>query len=187
MFRVLLFLAVFTTASLFAQSTVHAAAPKTLRNLQMAYAAESREHALYQKFAHKADQEGFGLVASLFRAIGRAEEIHASKKAALIEALGGTPKTDDSPLIVRSTRENLRDATSAETYESEIMYDGFAKHARKERQLEAMKVFRIESAAEPKHRALFEQALLHLDDYQGANTALPVCPELRLRSPRPEG
>ena len=169
-------LAMLCVACAVTQGAGAAPAPKTLRNLKVAYAAESREQALYLKYAHKADQEGYGVVASLFRAIGRAEEIHATKKAALIVELGGTPVMDDAPLIVRTTRDNLRDAVSAEAFESNILYDGFARRARKEGQFLAMTLFRIESAAEPKHRALFEQALVHLADYQGANTPFPVCP-----------
>jgi rubrerythrin len=168
-------LALFVAMSAFAQPTTPA--PKTLRNLQAAYNAESAESELYAKFAHKADIEGYGVVASLFRAIARAEEIHASYKATLITELGGTPERRETPPhLVRSTPDNLRDASEDEAYESDILYDGFAKHAKREHQLAAMRMFRLESATEPKHRALFKQALLHLADYEGPNTPIPVCP-----------
>ena len=57
-----------------------AAAPRrsTLDNLQAAFNGESNANARYLAFAKKADEEGYGQVASLFRAAARAEEIHAA-------------------------------------------------------------------------------------------------------------
>ena len=49
----------------------------TLDNLVTAYNGESNAHARYVEFAKKADEDGYGQVASLFRAAARAEEIHA--------------------------------------------------------------------------------------------------------------
>jgi rubrerythrin len=155
-----------------------AAAPtdQTLKNLQTAYATESREHLLYLEFAKKADQEGYAEIASLFRAVARAEEIHAQRKADLITALGGTAATDPQALVVRTTRDNLRDAMKDEAYESDMLYAGFAKRARKENLPEAEQVFRLEHAVEPQHRRLFEDALLHLEDFRDRNAAFAVCP-----------
>src|ERR1019366_4733743 len=60
-------------------------------NLQMAFNGESNAHHRYVAFAKKADDEGYGEVASLFRAAARAEEIHASNHSAVIRKLGAEP------------------------------------------------------------------------------------------------
>ena len=68
------------------------AATKTLDNLQAGFNGESNAHARYLAFAEKAGQEGYGEVASLFRAAAKAEEVHAANHAGVIKTLGGTPQ-----------------------------------------------------------------------------------------------
>jgi rubrerythrin len=148
----------------------------TLENLQTAYYAEHNEAGLYKEFAKKADEEGYGQVASMFRAVARAEEIHADSKADLIRQMGGTPKADADPMTVQSTRENLEHAQASETYERDSMYPQFVKQARKEKNKAAVRIFTLDQGAEPKHRAMFEQTLADLDGYRGQNVELYVCP-----------
>src|ERR1035441_8687898 len=62
---------------------------KTLNNLQTAFNGESNAHVRYVAFADKADKEGYGEVASLFRAAAKAEEVHAANHAAVIKKMGG--------------------------------------------------------------------------------------------------
>src|SRR5947209_7262689 len=64
----------------------------TLDNLQTAFAGETNAHARYVAFSEKAQAEGFGEVASLFRALAASEQIHASNHAVVIRALGGSPR-----------------------------------------------------------------------------------------------
>ena len=59
----------------------------TLDNLQAAFNGESNAHARYLAFAQKADAEGYGRVASLFRATARAEQVHFERHAKLIKEL----------------------------------------------------------------------------------------------------
>ena len=77
-------------------AVAHDAAPvsetaTTIDNLQTAFNGESNASARYLAFAKKADEEGYGEVASLFRAAAKAEEIHARNHAEVIEKLGSTP------------------------------------------------------------------------------------------------
>ena len=90
---------------------------KVLDNLQTAFNGESNAHARYLEFAGKADQEGFGSVASLFRAAARAEQIHADNHAVVIRKLGSTPQATIEKAVVKSTDENLQVAIQGETYE----------------------------------------------------------------------
>jgi rubrerythrin len=78
------------TAVVFAQQAPN----KTLANLQSAYNGESNAHAKYLEFAKQADSEGYGKVASLFRAAAAAEQIHLTCEAAVIKEAGTTPQAD---------------------------------------------------------------------------------------------
>jgi len=148
----------------------------TLENLQTAFYAESNESALYREFARKADEEGYHQVASMFRAIARAEEIHAASKADLIAQMGGIPKANLDSLAVLSTRENLDFAMASETYEKDVMYPEFVEQARKEKNQAAVRTFTLDMGAEPGHHAMFQQTLADLEGYRGENVQLLVCP-----------
>src|SRR5271157_1692195 len=49
---------------------------KTIDNLNVAYRGESNANHRYTLFAQKAEQEGYGRVAKLFRAAAQSEAIH---------------------------------------------------------------------------------------------------------------
>jgi rubrerythrin len=49
--------------------------------MQSAFNSRSNAHVRYLALAQRADNEGYGEIASLFRAIARAEEIHAENHA----------------------------------------------------------------------------------------------------------
>ena len=151
----------------------------TLDNLQTAYYAESNENVLYTKFAKKADDEGYHQVASMFRAVARAEEIHATKKAGFIKQLGGSLKADSlgEQALVGTTRENIDFALLSEAYERDVMYPEFIAQAQKENNAEVVRSFKLCMAAEPRHHAMFKQILKDLEGYRGASAQFLVCPE----------
>jgi hypothetical protein len=74
-----------TVAALCLAPSAKAESKTTLENMQAAYNGESNAHARYLAFAKPADQEGYGEVASLFRAAARAEEIHPGNHAVVIK------------------------------------------------------------------------------------------------------
>jgi rubrerythrin len=150
---------------------------RTLWNLQRAFCGESNAHARYQAFAFKADQEGYGAVASLFRAAAKAEEIHASNHAAVIRSLGGTPHATIQIPEVKSTRENLEAAIKGETYERDVMYPRFISAARNQHLPHAVVTFQQAQTAEAEHAKLFKSALGQLDELRGSTSrAYYVCP-----------
>jgi hypothetical protein len=61
--------------SMAASASSGAAQSKTLDNLLAAYNGESNAHAKYLEYAKKADAEGYGKVASLFRAAASNDHI----------------------------------------------------------------------------------------------------------------
>ncbi|NLP04689.1 rubrerythrin family protein [Candidatus Fermentibacteria bacterium] len=119
---------------------------KTGENLRQAFAGESQANRRYLAFAKKAEQEGFPQVARLFRAAAEAETVHAH---AHLRAMGG----------VRSTRENLEEAVSGETYEFRIMYPAMIEDAKAENEKEALRSFEFANAVEKIHANLYQGLL----------------------------
>ncbi len=166
LFPVVLLLLVFTMAAFAVpQDTAKAT---TLANLQTAFNGESNAHARYLAFAKKADAEGYGEVASLFRAAAKAEEIHANNHAAVIKKLGGTPQAKIETAEVKSTKENLEAAIQGETYERDKMYPEFLKQAREVRNTDAIQTFNFAKTAEAEHAKLYSEALANLAKLRGS-------------------
>lgn len=147
----------------------------TLDNLQVAFNGESNAHHRYVAFAKKADEEGFGEVASLFRAAAHAEEIHASNHAAVIRALGAEPKATIDMPAVASTRENLQVAIEGESYERDQMYPAFITEAKAAKNSEAIRTFTYALKTEAEHARLYSEALKNLDQSRGKNRTYYVC------------
>lgn len=153
------------------------ATPISLVNLQEAYAGERNAHARYLAFAQKADVEGYGGIASLFRAAARAEEIHAANHAAVIQEIGVVPHSHVEIPVVHSTRENLEAAIKGESYERDTMYPEFLKQARFDRINSAIRSLNLAKTAEAEHAKLFQEALSNIDHLRGSTVAyFLVCP-----------
>jgi rubrerythrin len=162
-----------------AMDTTKAAKPtssKTLENLQSAFNGESNANAKYMAFAKKADDEGYGKVASLFRAAARAEEIHLKNHAKVIQALGASPAADIKAAEVKSTAENLKAAIEGETYERDNMYPEFMNEARQSGNKDALRTFNLAKMAEAEHARLYTEALANLEKWKTGSTTFFVCP-----------
>jgi len=160
-----------------ALATGACAATTTLQNMQAAFNGESNAHARYLAFAKQADSEGYGQVASLFRAAARAEEIHATNHAVVIKELGVAPEANVVTPEVKSTRQNLEAAIKGETYERDTMYPDFLKQARADRNKSAVKSLNLAKTAEAEHAKLYAAALADLDNLKGSKSvAFSVCP-----------
>ena len=122
---------------------------RTDDNLRIAFASESQTNIEYLAYAHKAMDEGLMEIAQLFREAAGAEIVHALSH---LEAMG----------VVRTTKENLREAAEGESLEILSMYPKFIEEAQSEGREEAAKSFRIAFEREKHHRAMFQQALKHL-------------------------
>jgi rubrerythrin len=122
-----------------------------IQNLMTAYKGESNAHARYIAFAAKADVDGLYGVASMFRAVARAEKIHAENHARAIEQLGGEAIDDADPVGLSTTLENLKTALAGEQYEIETMYPGFLKEASESKNAAAIRSFHDALEAEKVH------------------------------------
>jgi rubrerythrin len=160
-----------------AKPATPAKAPTTLENLMKTFDGESNAHARYLAFAKKADEEGYGQVASLFRAAAASEEVHFKAQAEVIKKMGGTPKADVKAPDVKSTKENLEAAVKGESYERDTMYPEFIKVAEKEKTDAALEVFNEAKAAETAHAKLYQEALGNLDSWKAGKKDFFVCPE----------
>ncbi|MCX6354070.1 MAG: rubrerythrin family protein [Candidatus Aureabacteria bacterium] len=159
-----------------AKEQAASAGKTTLDNLIAAHDGESNANARYLAFAKKADEEGYGPVASLFRAAARAEQVHFERHAAVIKKLGGTPKAKIEAPAVKTTKENLEVAMKGEIYESEVMYPEFLAQAKKAGNAEAVDTFEDAKAAEAVHAAWYKKALSDLNTWKGQKKDFSVCP-----------
>ena len=117
----------------------------TIDDLKTAFAGESQANRKYLAFAKKAEKEGLGQVAALFRAAAEAETIHALAHLNNMDGVG-------------STLENLQAAVAGETYEYTEMYPPMVAEAEKEGH-KARTMLRFALAAERVHAGLFQRAL----------------------------
>lgn len=148
---------------------------KTLANLQEAYNGESNASAKYLEYAKKAEAEGYGKVASLFRAAAFAENVHAKNHAEVIKKMGGVPKADVKLPEIKTTEENLKAAVTGETYERDTMYTDFMIEARRTGNKDALRTFNFAKVAEGEHAKLYSDALANLEKWKGDKTTFYVC------------
>lgn len=137
----------------------------TTENLKEAFAGESQANQKYKAFAKKAEKEGFGNIAKLFRTTAEAERIHAE----------GHLKALD---MIASTAENLQAAIDGETFEFEEMYPPMLDLAEQDKH-RAKTMFRFAVEAEEVHANIYKKALeavkngvdMDVSDFQ----LCPVC------------
>jgi rubrerythrin len=145
----------------------------TVENLKVAFAGESQANRKYLAFAKKAEKEGLGQIAKLFRAAAEAETIHAH---AHLQNMGG----------VGSTLENLREAIAGETHEFTEMYPPMVAQAIAE-QHKAKTMLEWATGVERVHASLFKQALAALESGQDLSQMdvylCPVCGDVEFGVP----
>jgi rubrerythrin len=153
----------------------------TIRNLLAAFEGESNAFAKYLAFAAQADEDGLHGAASLFRAAGRAEQIHASNHARVIKQLGGDVHCEIHKVDVRSTLENLKAALSGELHEVDVMYPEFLAEASARGNTIAIRTFTGAMEAEKTHARLYGEAIALLqggkvESWIGVAREFYVCP-----------
>jgi rubrerythrin len=145
-----------------------------LKNLMTAFEGESNASVKYTAFSIKAEAEGYLRMAALFRAVARAEQVHAAHHACVINNMGGTPHAAIYPCELKSTRENLETVHAGEKHVSEVMYPNFVKEAQASGHVDALRVFTLVLKAELAHARLDQTALTNLEA-QRVQTTFYVC------------
>jgi len=149
---------------------------KTIENLMTAYSGEQNAHARYLAFARKASEEGYEAVAGLFRTVARAEQVQYEHHAGVMKKLGVAPNSVIEAPVVKSTRENLESAFSAETYEKDVMYPAFLEQAKKDNVEDAVDAFKNAAAATGSHVRLYAMMVNSLTLSKGLVKDYYVCP-----------
>ena len=125
----------------------------TSENLESAFAGESQANRKYLFFAEKADKEGYGQIARLFRATAEAETVHARNHLVVMEG-------------IKKTGENLLAAIGGENHEFTDMYPSFIRQAEAEGKDKARDSFDLANKVEEIHHGLYESALNMLEKSQ---------------------
>jgi rubrerythrin len=153
----------------------------TIQNLLAAFEGESNAHAKYIAFAVKADEDGLHGAASLFRAAGRAEQIHAANHARVIKQLGSEARCEIHSVEIKSTLENLKAALSGEQHEIDVMYPEFLAEAEARGNTLAVRTFTGALEAEKTHARLYGEAIAllqggQLESWIASAREFYVCP-----------
>ena len=144
-----------------------------IENLKEAIIGESTAETKYRLFAEKAKKEGLKEIKKLFSAISTAEAIHIKNHLKAIEKITNNSKDLNSFVkidqiklkeSVKSTRENLIQAISGETFEFKKMYKAFMKTAKRNDTYLAEFSFNLARYAEIVHSRLFIKYLKKLDN-----------------------
>lgn len=147
-------------------------------DLAAAYQLEMNDQARYLAYARQADVEGLGEVGSLFRAVARAEAIHAQIHANLIRKTGEIAAPALQPVSVGTTDQNLQAAIENENLERHRSYPALVHRAKQAGMPRTAETIRRLQNAEGQHEVLFSQAqsTLRIGKHSGQRFYY-VCPE----------
>jgi rubrerythrin len=96
-----------------------------IRHLETAFKEETKTSSVYAAYALRAHEESYEGMASLFRALGRAEQIHATNHARVLRRMSGPTGLEVSMPRVDGSLENLRSALVDQRFEVEYLYPTF--------------------------------------------------------------
>jgi rubrerythrin len=168
-----IFLLIFAVAISLALTQCNNMKPKkSLEDLRTAFNSETTFAEKYEKYAQAARNEGFDTLAQLFVAVSKSERIHASNHAKVIEKFGlESGNGVIGSFEVKSTSENLKEATSSESFDLQSVYQGYIKEAEIEKAPEIARTFTWARNSEIKHLKYFRLAISVISS--GNETNLP--------------
>lgn len=115
---------------------------QTLQNLNAASKGGSKAAYRYALFVQKAEEEGYGQVARLFRAAAAAEAIHRETHKKVILELGGALETFKREKVEVSTTAENQSAIEGESYERDRTYSEFLEVAKADDTCAAIRGYR---------------------------------------------
>jgi uncharacterized protein (TIGR00369 family) len=124
---------------------------QTEKNLEAAFAAESKARNAYNYYAAAAEKEGLTFISDAFLEIARNEEEHARGH---FEFLGK----------IQDTLANLETAVHGEAYEYNTVYPDFAKTAREEGFPEIGEYLEQMAKMESRHEKIIKNLIKHLKE-----------------------
>ncbi len=133
---------------------------QTAGNLRSAYGGESQAYQRYIVWGEKAEKDGFSNVATLFKAIAYAEQVHAGNHFEALENVEGDFLVASGAVFgIAHTADNLEGAIAGEDYEIEQMYPSFQLVAKNQKENDAIRSFQYALEAEKIHSRLYNEAL----------------------------
>ena len=126
---------------------------QTEKNLEAAFACESKAQNKYTFFASVAKKEGFEQISALFLKTAENEKEHSKLWFKELKGIG-------------DTAENLCAAAAGENYEWTDMYEGFARTAEQEGFKELAQKFRLVAAIEKHHEERYRALLKNIETAQ---------------------
>lgn len=124
---------------------------QTEKNLETAFAGESRARNKYTYFASVAKKEGYEQMSALFLKTAENEKEHAKLWFKELKGIG-------------TTAENLLDAADGENYEWTDMYEDFAKTADEEGFHELAAKFKLVAKIEKHHEERYRALLKNIEN-----------------------
>ncbi len=151
---------------------------KTVENMQAAFKGETTASAKYAAYSKKAETEGYHEIALLFKAASTAENIHANNHKAVLQESGVVVPVVKPEYTVKTTKENLQDAITGETYEVTTMYPEFLTTANEAGNQMALISLNYAYKTEKKHKVFYEAALVALQNNTVKNlpAVFYICP-----------
>jgi len=148
------------------------------QNMQDAFKGETTASAKYAAYSKKAEDEGLHEIAMLFKAASTSEKIHANNHKSVLAEAGQKVPVINPEFSVKSTKENLKDAITGESYEVSTMYPEFLTNANTAGNQFAMVSLNYAYKTEQKHKVFYEKALAALENntVKSLPTVYFVCP-----------
>ncbi len=135
----------------------------TEKNLLAAFAGESQARTRYTFFASVAKKEGYEQISDIFRETADNEKEHAELFFKLLEG-GMAEITASYPAgIIKTTRENLKEAAEGEKLEWGTLYPSFAEVADEEGFEDAAATFRMVAKVENYHEQRYRKLLANIE------------------------
>lgn len=131
--------------------------------MQEAFTGETTASAKYAAYSTKAEAEGYHEIALLFAAASTSEKTHANNHKAVLEDAGQTIPVVTPTFTVKSTKENLMDAVTGESYEITTMYPKFITDANAVGNKLSLLSLNYAYKTEQKHKIYYEKALAALE------------------------
>jgi len=147
---------------------------RTERNLLAAFAGESQARTRYTFFASVAKKEGYEQISAIFQETADNEKEHAELffkllKGGMVEITAAYPAG-----VIRSTKENLKEAAEGEKLEWGTLYPNFAEVAEKEGFKEVAGTFRNVAMVENYHERRYRKLLANIEQGQVFKKDAPV-------------
>lgn len=140
---------------------------KTANNLIHAFAGESQARNRYTFYASVAKKEGYVQISNIFTETANQEKEHAKRLMKLLnkDLAGQTVYTEGNfPVLIGTTKENLKAAAAGEKEEYTDMYPSFAKVAKEEGFEDIAHVLESIAVAEKHHEARYLKLLATLEN-----------------------